>query len=147
MSEKIRHKAGLVFYNCPHFKNLRESSDVGGGGGGSSLAQRHQDEMEDLTSKGHLSLKTLNKKSEEYEKDEKKLKEKRKKKRDPSIKSIREYLRKIIRYHEKKVTDMIPSIYPMLGAANSDSDDGDEEGGGKNDEKRLRTKKELKIHA
>lgn len=150
MTEKIRDKAGLVFLNCPHFKHLRESSgnDLhGNGGGGGGLRDKFKDEMEDLSSKGHLRLKTLNKKSEEYEKEEKKLKEKRKnKKGDPSIKSIREYLRKVIRYHEKKVVDMIPCIYPMLGPANSDSEDGDDETeNGRKDEKRARTKRELKV--
>ena len=147
MTEKIRDKAGLVFLNCPHFKHLRESTGNDLGGSTSKLSDKYKDEMEDLSSKGHLRIKTLNKKSEEYEKDEKKLKAKRKnKKNDPSIKSVREYLRKVIRYHEKKVLDMIPSIYPMLGPANSDSEDGDDETeNGRKDEKRARTKRELKV--
>jgi hypothetical protein len=41
---------------------------------------------------------------------------------------------------------MIPSIYPMLGAANSDSDNNDESEKGTRDEKRERTKRELKMH-
>ena len=143
MTEKIRDKAGLVFFNCPHFKHLRES-DIGSSAGAGGYGK---DEMEDLTKRGRLRISTLNKKAEEYEKDEKKLKQKRKGKgKDPSIKSVKEHLRKIIKYHEKKVEELIPSIYPMLGPANSDSDEDDDAQNGKKDEKRNRTKKELKMY-
>ncbi len=139
MTEKIKDKAGLVFYNVPHFKHLRESDAPNG------RIDKHKDAMEDLSSLGRLRLKTLNKKAEEYDKDELKLKAKRKdKKKDPSIKSIKEHLRKIIKYHEKQVHDMIPSIYPLLGPANSDEEDGGEDQNGKRDEKRERTKREMK---
>lgn len=143
MTEKIRDKAGLVFFNCPHFKDLRESDSGSLFGKGSRGMGK--DEMEDLGKNGRLRLKTLNKKAEEIEKDEKKLKEKRKKKKDPSIKEIKDLLRKIIKYHEKKVTEMIPSIYPLPGAANSDSDNDDDKSGTR-DEKRERTKRELKMY-
>lgn len=143
MTEKIRDKAGLVFFNCPHFKSLRESEDIfsskGRGGGLGS------DEISDLQKNGRLRLKTLNKKAEECDKDEKKLKQKRRAKRDPSIRAIKDHLRKVIKYHEKQVSDMIPSIYPMLGAANSDSDN-DEDRKGTRDEKREHTKRELKTY-
>lgn len=145
MTEKIKDKAGLVFFNCPHFKHLRESEDVfgsSGGGGGRGLGS---DEMADLQKNGRLRLKTLNKKAEECDKDEKKLKQKRKGKKDPSVRSIKDHLRKIIKYHEKQVADMIPSIYPMLGPANSDSDN-EEERKGTRDEKREHTKRELKTY-
>ena len=135
MSEKIRHKAGLVFFNCPHFKHLRES-DVGGGGsksGGSSA------EIQDLATRGRLRMKTLDKKSEEIDKKKKKLKQKRHgKKSDPSIKKVKEHLRKIIKYHEHKVNEEIPSIYPILGPANTDSENDQSDG----DEKKSHTKKE-----
>jgi hypothetical protein len=124
VTEKIRHKAGLVFYNCPHFKHLRES-DIPNRFHGSGGSESSKQEMEDLTSKGRLRIKTLDKKSEEIDKKKKKLKQKRRgKKNDPSIKKVREHLRKIIKYHEHKVNEEIPSIYPILGPANSDSEDG-----------------------
>ena len=135
VSEKIRHKAGLVFFNCPHFKHLREN-DVGtkGGGGSSNSA-----EIEDLTSRGRLRMKTLDKKSEEIDKKKKKLKQKRQgKKKDPTIKKVKEHLRKIIKYHEHKVNEEIPSIYPILGPANTDSENDGSDG----DEKKSHTKKE-----
>jgi hypothetical protein len=141
MTEKIRDKAGLVFFNCPHFKHLRENDTTS-----SSLANKKKDEIEDLTTRGRLTAKTLNKKAEEYEEDEKKLKQKRKgKKNDPSIKEIKERLRKIIKYHEKQVKEMIPSIYPLLGPANSDSDESEGEKSFKRDEKKSHTKKEMKF--
>jgi hypothetical protein len=134
VTEKIKDKAGLCFFNCPHFKSLR-GSDISKPG--------LDDEFTDLTSKGTLRLKTLDKKSEELDRKKKKLKSKRGgKKNDPSIKKVREHLRKIIKYHEHKANEEIPSIYPLLGPANSDSDNDD----GKQDEKRERTKKELRIY-
>lgn len=133
VTEKIRHKAGLVFFNCPHFKHLRDS-DVGGASGKTSSA-----EIADLTSRGKLRIKTLDKKSKEIDKKKEKLKKKRKGKRnDPSIKKVREHLRKIIKYHEHKVNEEIPSIYPILGPANTDSEN-DGSGG---EEKKEHTKKE-----
>lgn len=124
-----------MFYNCPHFKHLR-GNDLKKGGGLS-------DDIEDLTTKGTLKLKTLDKKSEELDNKKKKLKSKRSgKKNDPSVKKVREHLKKIIKYHEHKVNEEIPSVYPLLGPANSDSDNDD----GKQDEKRERTKKEMKIY-
>ena len=123
-----------MFYNCPHFKHLREDDTKGGGKG-----MMNSDEFNDLTTKGRLSMKTLDKKSKEIDKKKDKLKRKRKgKKRDPSIKKVREHLRKIIKYHEHKVNEEIPSIYPILGPANSD----DENDGSDNDSKKLHTKKE-----
>lgn len=135
VTEKIRHKAGLVFFNCPHFKHLRESDvGVGRGGGGSDSA-----EIADLTSKGRLRIKTLDKKSEEIDKKKKKLKEKRQgKRKDPTIRKVKDHLRKIIKYHEHKVNEEIPSIYPILGPANTDS----ENDGSEADEKKQHTKKE-----
>jgi hypothetical protein len=139
MTEKIRDKAGLVFFNCPHFKELREDASLGGAGG------MTKDEMKELSTKGRLSIKTLNKKSEEFLKDEKKLKNKRQgKKNDPSIKAVKDLLRKMIRYHEKRVQETIPCIYPLLGPANSDSDENEEGDGFQRDEKKSRTKKEIK---
>ena len=135
VSEKIRHKAGLVFFNCPHFKHLRDS-DLGGGGSKSSNASA---EMQDLTSRGRLRIKTLDKKSEEIDKKKKKLKEKRHgKKSDPTIKKVKDHLRKIIKYHEHKVNEEIPSIYPILGPANTDSENDGSDG----DEKKSHTKRE-----
>lgn len=145
MTEKIRDKAGLVFLNCPHFKHLRENDlEVGRG--------YSKDEVDDLSVKGRLRIKTLDKKAEQATKKETKLKRKRAgKKNDPSIKKIRDHLRKVIKYHEEKVHEQIPSIYPLLGPANSDSENdsdegGGEEGNGSKKEKREHTKKELKFY-
>lgn len=141
VSEKIRHKAGLVFFNCPHFKHLRDD-DVGTKGYGCSSSSSTA-EFRDLSTKGHLRIKTLDKKSEEIDKKKKKLKEKRKgKSKDPSIKKVKDHLRKIIKYHEHKVNEEIPSIYPILGPANSDSDNDNESG----NERKEHTKKEKKIY-
>lgn len=136
MTEKIKDKAGLVFLNCPHFKHLREN-DLEAGGGYS------KDEVEDLTKKGRLTLKTLDKKADKAKQKEKDLKRKRGgKKNDPSIKKVKDHLRKIIKYHEEKVHEQIPSIYPLLGPANTDSENDSDKGG----DKRENTKKELKIY-
>lgn len=136
VTEKIKDKAGLAFYGCPHFRSLRDCDVQLGRGVGT-------DEMKDLSSKGHLRIKTLEKKSEELDKKKKKLKHKRRgKKGDPKIKDVREHLRKIMKYHEQKVMEEIPSIYPLLGPANTDSENDSDEA----DQKRHRTKKELKIY-
>lgn len=135
MTEKIKDKAGLCFLNCPHFKELRESDITAGNG-------YTKDEMDDLTSRGRLRLKTLEKKADKMDEKEKNLKRKRRTQRDPSLRKIREHLRKMIKYHNEKVHEQIPSIYPMLGPANTDSDsEGSDE---RNGPKRKGTKKELK---
>lgn len=81
----------------------------------------------------------------EFEKEVKKVVDRNKKvakrkkgKKKPTIKEIREHLRKIVAYHKHEVNEGIPSIYPILGPANTDSDSSSE------DEKRLHTKEELK---
>lgn len=142
VTEKIRDKAGLVFLNCPHFKHLRES-DISSSGSNGGRAGLDESEINDLTSRGRLRVKTLDKKSEEIDKRKKKIKSKRQgKKNDPSIKKITEHLRKIIKYHEHKVNEEIPSIYPILGPANTDSENDSDA----NDGKKERTKKEMKIY-
>jgi len=136
VTEKIKDKAGMAFYGCPHFKSLRDC-DI------QSSGKLGTDEMKDLSSKGHLRIKTLEKKSDQLDKKKKKLKHKRAgKKNDPKIKEVRKLLEKIIKYHEQKVTEEIPSIYPLLGPANTDSENDSDE----MDQKRERTKKELKIY-
>lgn len=127
LTEKVRDKAGAVFLNCPHFEKLRDCDLDNNGSTNSKKYGLDSDELKDFTNKGRLSLKTLNKKHEKMSEKDKIYKEKRKKKRDPSIKAIREHLKKIVKYHEKKVVESIPSIYPMLGAANTDSDNTDSE--------------------
>jgi hypothetical protein len=135
VTEKIKDKAGLAFFGCPHFSSLRDC-DLQSGKSGA-------DELKDLSSKGHLRIKTLEKKSDEIDKKKKKLKHKRQgKKNDPKIKAVRKHLEKIIKYHEHKVNQEIPSIYPLLGPANTDSENDSDE----RDSKRERTKKELKIY-
>lgn len=134
MTEKIKDKAGLCFLNCPNFKSLRET-DISVGNGYTN------DEIDDLTTKGKLRLKTLEKKANKLDEKEKNLKRKRKEQRDPSLKKIREHLKKMIKYHNEKVHEQIPSIYPMLGPANTDSDNDSDE---RNGPKRKGTKKELK---
>ena len=136
MTEKIKDKAGICFLNCPHFKSLRDN-DLPSGNGYTA------DEMEDLSSKGKLRLKTLEKKAEKMSEKEKTLKRKRREQRDPSIVKIRDHLRKMIKYHNEKVHEQIPSIYPLLGPANTDSENDSDE---RNGPKRKGTKKELKFH-
>lgn len=112
---------------------MRESDDRRAGSGGGSA------EITDLTTRGRLRIKTLDKKSEEIDKKKKKLKQKRHgKKSDPSIKKVKEHLRKIIKYHEHKVNEEIPSIYPILGPANTDSENDESD----KDEKKSHTKRE-----
>jgi len=107
------------------------------GVGGSS--KTNDAEMADLTSRGRLRLKTLDKKSDEIDKKKDKLKKKRQgKKNDPTTRKVRDHLRKIIKYHEHKINEEIPSIYPILGPANTDS----ENDGSDKDEKKSHTKRE-----
>ena len=134
MTEKIKDKAGICFLNCPHFKKLRECDITGGLGGDDA-------EMDDLSSKGRLRLKTLEKKANKMTEKEKTLKRKRREQRDPSIKKIRDHLKKMIKFHSEKVHEQIPSIYPLLGPANTDSENDSDERSGP---KRMGTKKELK---
>lgn len=134
MTEKIKDKAGICFLNCPHFKSLRESDITGPGG-------YTQDEIDDLSKSGKLRLKTLEKKAEKMKEKEKILKKKRREQKDPSISKIRKHLEKMIKYHNEKVHEQIPSIYPLLGPANTDSENESDDRTG---DKRKGTKKELK---
>lgn len=115
VSKKLKDKVGLTFHHCPGFKELRED---------------HPDREIDEVKAQSLSTKEFNKEVEKYDEHKKKVDMRRKSvKRDPSTKEIREHLRKIIKYHCQKVSESIPSIYPILGPVNLD-DEGD--GGGNN---------------
>lgn len=131
-TKKIQDKVGLAFYHCPNFKELRESDPSGDIKSSSAASNR-------------LSHKEFSKEVEKIEEKEKRKKEKRKgKKKDPTIKIVREHLRKIIKYHCQKVNEAVPSVYPILGPVNSDSDEGEGESGGKRGGlKMLNTKGEL----
>jgi len=131
-TKKIKDKKGLAFYSCPHFKDLR-SDDVDKSTRESEAASRR------------ISTKEFEKEVEKITEKEKAKKKKRKGARDPSIKEVRERLRKMVQYHKKEVQETIPCIYPILGPVNSDSDAddggfGDKRGG----PKMLNTKGELK---
>lgn len=132
LSKKIKDKVGLSFHHCPGFKELR--------------GDRPENEIEEAESRA-LSTKEFNKQVERYDERKKKIDMRRKSmKRDPSVKEIRDHLRKIIKYHCQKVNEAIPSIYPILGPVNLDEDgnggkDGGEKRGGL---KMSNTKEELK---
>lgn len=111
---------GLSFYNCPHFKDLR---------GDNTKA-----EIEEAVT-NRLSKKEFEEAVKKEEDNQKKKKQKRKGGRDPSIKEIRDHLKKIIAYHCKAVNDRIPSVYPILGPVNTD-EDGEEGNKGGEDEMR-----------
>lgn len=81
-------------------------------------------EVEEAKS-NRLSKKEFEEAVKKQEEETKKKKQKRKGSRDPSIKEIRDHLKKIIAYHCKAVNDRIPSVYPILGPVNMD-DDGEE---------------------
>lgn len=118
----------MPFLNCPHFKKLRDDDTL--------------DNKKDSKSKGvsKLSLKELDKKSEKLKEKDKIFTRKKKATRSPSISKIREHLRKIVRYHRELVNEDIPSVYPILGPANSDSESGSDF----EDQKRKQTKSTLK---
>ena len=129
LSKKIKDKAGLTFNSCPGFKELREDDTEGGSKGGGS----------------GLSSKEFNKQVEKHD-ETKKTKEQRKKsvKRDPSLKEIRDHLRKIIKYHCQKVNEAIPSLYPILGPVNLEGEEGEDGSSKRGGQKMLNTKGEFK---
>ena len=110
MSKKIKDKVGLSFYHCPQFKELRGDNT-------------HSEVEEANTNR--LTKKEFEEAVKKQEDDTKKKKQRRKSARDPSIKEIRDHLKKIIAYHCKSVNDTIPSVYPILGPVNND-DEGEE---------------------
>lgn len=120
--------------NVPHFKDLR--------GDDTDSKDKDKGKNED-----RLTIKQLDKGVEKIEeKDKKKKRKKAGGTRAPSTNKVREHLRKIIKYHRKTVNEGIPSIYPILGYANSDSDnDGKGSDGDWEDQKRKHTKEELKF--
>ena len=103
-----------------------------------------------LEQAGKLTTKELDKAIKEYDEEKEKIKMKRREKRDPSLREIRERLKNIIKYHCKSVNEQIPSVYPILGPVNMDDDDiNSKDGMGSDDSKRgglkmLNTKQELK---
>lgn len=120
-----------MFPNVPHFKELRDNDLC--------EADRKSGCKDMDSSSVKIPLKQFEKTIEKYKDKENKKRQRRKgRKKDPNIKSIREHLRKIVSFHKNQVDESIPSIYPILGPANSDSDSSDDE------EKRLHTKQELK---
>lgn len=131
VTQKIKDKQGVTFKNCPHFKDLRSDDTL-------------DSKKTDKNKEDRLTLKKLDKSVEKI--DEKMKKKKRKKsggKGVPSIKKVRDHLRKIVKYHKKMVNESVPSIYPILGPANSDSEsDKDDDW---EDQKRKHTKEELKF--
>lgn len=129
LSKKIKDKQGLTFHHCPGFKELRQDHP--------------EDEIAEAETK-RLTKKEFNKQVEKYEEREKTIKQRRKKTRDPTIKEVKDLLRKAIKYHAEAVNKQIPSIYPILGPVNLDSDDEDGGGEKRGGLKMMNTKKELK---
>ena len=130
LSKKIKDKQGLMFHHCPAFKELR--------------GDHPEDEIKDAEI-NRLTTKQFNKAVEKYEEREKTIKQRRKTaKRDPSVKEIRKRLSQIIKYHAEKVNEQIPSIYPILGPVNLDSDDEGGAGEKRGGLKMPNTKGELK---
>lgn len=119
-----------MFGNVPHFRALRDDDTVDDG---------------DTKSKvNKLTMKTLDKKIEKLDEKQKKRKTREKSgNKAPSIKAIREHLKKIIKYHENQVKEEIPSIYPILGPANEDDDNEDDNDW--EDQKRKHFKEEMKF--
>jgi len=132
MSTKIRDKQGIMFPGCPIFKKLREDD-------------RDSESSSKKTKSSLLSKKEFNDEVEKHDERNKTILQRRKStKRDPSVKEIREHLRKIIKYHCKVVNETIPSVYPILGPVNLDSDDEDGGYSKRGGEKMANTKGELK---
>ena len=130
MSTKIKDKQGIMFPGCPVFKDLREDD-------------REVGRKKDRSSV--LSKSEFDKEVEKHDERNKTILQRRKSsKRDPSVKEIREHLRKIIKYHCKIVNETIPSVYPILGPVNLDSDDEEEGFSKRGGEKMSNTKGELK---
>ena len=98
-----------MFHHCPAFKELR--------------GDKPEEEIAEAEY-NRLTTKEFNTKVEKYDEKEKQIKMRRKSvKRDPSIKEIRDHLKKIIKYHAQKVNEQIPSIYPILGPVNLDEEE------------------------
>jgi len=130
VSKKLAAKNGILFKNAPMWNALKDDD---------------RDEGHKKMRYSETSVKSQKKLDEVYSKivdGDKKTKKRRRQKRDPSVKKVREHMRKMIAYHEKVVDEEIPSIYPILGPCCSDSEGESEEGNGE-DEKRSCTKREM----
>ena len=139
MSKKLKAKEGLIFKNAPMWNHLKDDDR-----NDPNVIKNKKDKY---TQMNVSSTKRLDKAYETILSDEKKLKTKRRKERDPGIRKVRSHLMKIIAFHEKKADEEIPSIYPILGPCGSDDDEDDEDGDdsdGLNNEKRLHTKMVVK---
>lgn len=134
VTKKLQTKSGLIFKNCPHFRALRDDD----------TDKNKLSDEEGKSKNRRMTLKKLDKHVEKM--DERMLKKRLREKggnRPPNVKALREHLKKIIKYHRKQVNEEIPSIYPILGPANEDSDSGKENDW--EEEKRKHTKEELKF--
>jgi hypothetical protein len=103
---------GISFHHCPQFKELRGDDT--------------NKQIEDVNLQT-LTRKQFEEEVKKQEEKEKKKKQRRKGSRDPSLKEVRDMLKKMIAYHCKSVNDRIPSVYPILGPVNMD-DEEEEEG-------------------
>lgn len=107
---------------------------------------------------GGFTKKAFDKEVEHCENREKEINSRKKnaRKKHPSINEVRKHLKKIIKYHRKRVNESISSIYPIIGPVNLDDYDeevsnnynfNDFEGGTANERggvKMLNTKGEMK---
>jgi hypothetical protein len=92
-----------------------------------------------------LTSKEFSKQVEKYD-ETTKMKDQRRKsvKRDPSLKEIRDHLRKIMKYHCQKVNEAIPSLYPILGPVNLEGEEGEDGNSKRGGPKMMNTKGEFK---
>ena len=79
--------------------------------------------MEEEGKSNRLTKKEFEEAVKKQQETEKRKKDRRKSGRDPSVKDIKKHLGKIMKFHCKRLNDEIPSIYPILGPVNLDSDD------------------------
>lgn len=88
---------------------------------------------------GKMKQKYFDKEISKIDKHDEKMKKKRKEKKDPTPEEIRKHMKKMAKYHTKKHYEAIPCIYPILGGAASD----DENGSGDEMEERIKAGRNL----
>ena len=116
VGKKLHAKEGLMFKSCPMFQDLLGKNS-----------------KSDSNENGPLIPEPLSMDKESFEEAVKKITEKKKKdnqkmKKDklPSVEQIRNEIKKIITFHEKKEETLFASVYPLPSSLNSKSSEKNE---------------------
>lgn len=114
LNKKLSNKAGILFPGAPLFEDLPDT-DIS-----------MDSSFPSLSNQGKMTIQQLDDAKDDIEDEYKARKRRRRRQRDPTVKQLRDHLRKISLFHTRVVEEELPSVYPILGPAGGKSDDEDQ---------------------